>query len=78
MVWIYGGGFTVGTIEMYPGQDLAIHGDVIYVAVNYRLSALGFLATGEILSLYARCQLHTYSYHCYCQFILKSNCKTSH
>ncbi len=49
MVWIYGGGFIFGTTEMYPGQDLAIHGDVIYVGVNYRLTALGFLATGRQL-----------------------------
>lgn len=46
MVWIHGGGFTSGTAGslLYRGEDLARRGDVVVVAVNYRLGALGFLA----------------------------------
>ncbi|MGH9089847.1 MAG: carboxylesterase/lipase family protein [Acidimicrobiales bacterium] len=46
MVWIHGGGFTSGTGAsiLYRGADLALHGDVVVVTVNYRLGALGFLA----------------------------------
>lgn len=46
MVWIHGGGFTSGTggSILYRGGDLALHGDVVVVTVNYRLGALGFLA----------------------------------
>ncbi len=46
MVWVHGGGFTSGTAGslLYRGDDLARRGDVVVVAVNYRLGALGFLA----------------------------------
>jgi len=46
MVWIHGGSFTSGTGSslLYRGGDLARHGDVVVVTVNYRLGALGFLA----------------------------------
>jgi para-nitrobenzyl esterase len=46
MVWIHGGGFVTGTAGslLYRGDDLARRGDVVVVAVNYRLGALGFLA----------------------------------
>ncbi|KAJ6223946.1 hypothetical protein RDWZM_002491 [Blomia tropicalis] len=45
MVWIYGGGFQVGTIftSTYDGRHLAAGGDVIVVSINYRLGPLGFL-----------------------------------
>jgi len=46
MVYIYGGIYFLGTGEMYPGYSLALHGDVIVVNFNYRLSTLGFLSTG--------------------------------
>jgi para-nitrobenzyl esterase len=45
MVWIHGGGFTVGSsrLELYDGATLAREGAVV-VSVNYRLNAFGFLA----------------------------------
>lgn len=45
VVWIYGGGFTIGSASManYSGASLAAKG-VVYVALAYRLGALGFLA----------------------------------
>lgn len=45
MVWIHGGGFTVGTVTLprLDGTNLARRG-VVVVSFNYRLGALGFLA----------------------------------
>lgn len=47
LVWIYGGGYTGGTKNNNPAGLIAAsgnasNGDVIYVAMNYRLGALGF------------------------------------
>jgi carboxylesterase type B len=47
MVFIYGGGFSFGTGEMYPGYGLALHGNMIVVNFNYRLNAIGWLSTGD-------------------------------
>jgi para-nitrobenzyl esterase len=49
VVWIYGGGFTIGSASManYRGESLARKG-VVYVALAYRLGALGFLAHPEL------------------------------
>ena len=52
MVWIHGGGFTIGSgsESYYTGANLAARGDVVVVTINYRLGALGFLhlpALGE-------------------------------
>lgn len=47
MVYYYGGAFILGTGEMYPGWKLALHGDVIVVNFNYRVSTLGWLASGR-------------------------------
>jgi len=49
MVWIYGGGFTIGGTSMpqYDGVNLAKNG-VVYVSVAYRLGPLGFLASSEL------------------------------
>ncbi len=46
MVWIHGGGFTIGSGSqtIYDGSSLARRGDVVVVTINYRLGALGFLA----------------------------------
>lgn len=46
MVWIYGGAFVTGynANPLYQGDYLAAQQDVIVVAVNYRVGALGFLA----------------------------------
>jgi len=45
MVWIHGGGFTIGAggLAPYIGQPLAAQG-VIVVTLNYRLGHLGFFA----------------------------------
>lgn len=44
MVWIHGGGFTIGSGAqgIYEGGTLARHGDVVVVTINYRLGILGF------------------------------------
>ena len=46
MVWIHGGAFVVGSSRntFYDGANLAAHGDVVVVSLNYRLGAWGFLA----------------------------------
>ena len=45
MVWIYGGSFVRGSSAQfaYDGARLARDGDVVFVSLNYRLGALGFL-----------------------------------
>ncbi|KAH9413256.1 hypothetical protein DERP_012966 [Dermatophagoides pteronyssinus] len=45
MVWIYGGGFQGGSIflSFYDSSYLASFGEVIVVAINYRLGPFGFL-----------------------------------
>jgi len=45
MVWIHGGGFTIGagSEPLYNGGLLASRGDVVVVTINYRLGAFGFL-----------------------------------
>jgi len=49
VVWIYGGGFTVGSTNManYSGEQLAQRG-VVYIALSYRLGAMGFMAHPEL------------------------------
>jgi para-nitrobenzyl esterase len=49
MVWIYGGGFTIGatSLHQYDGANLAKKG-VILVSVAYRLGQFGFLASPEL------------------------------
>ncbi|MFA6450134.1 MAG: carboxylesterase/lipase family protein [bacterium] len=45
MVFIHGGGFTLGSgAELFSSEKLAALGDVIAVTVNYRLGALGFIS----------------------------------
>ncbi|MEE1840432.1 carboxylesterase family protein [Streptomyces sp. NPDC088190] len=45
MVWFHGGGFSsgAGLMDWYDGGALATEGDVVVVAVNYRVGALGYL-----------------------------------
>ena len=49
MFWIHGGAFTSGTANdpTFDGGNIASRGDVVMVAVNYRLSTLGFLALDD-------------------------------
>jgi para-nitrobenzyl esterase len=51
VVWIYGGGFTIGSASManYRAESLARKG-VVYVSVAYRVGALGFLALPALTS----------------------------
>ncbi|HYR79179.1 MAG TPA: carboxylesterase family protein, partial [Candidatus Dormibacteraeota bacterium] len=50
MVWIHGGGFTIGAGSqgIYDGSVLSKRGDVVIVSVNYRLGPLGFLRLVDI------------------------------
>src|SRR3984957_19257195 len=52
MVWIHGGGFTIGagSQEIYNGSVLARRGDVVIVTINYRLGPLGFLRLNDVTS----------------------------
>lgn len=46
MVWIHGGGFSMGSsIEQkaYNGENMSKYGDVVVVSVNHRLNILGYL-----------------------------------
>lgn len=45
MVWIHGGAYVSGaaSFDFYDGRKLAAEGDVVFVAINYRLGALGYL-----------------------------------
>lgn len=45
MVFVHGGAFVLGTTAMglYRGDRLARRGDLVFVSVNYRLGALGFM-----------------------------------
>lgn len=46
LVWIYGGGFTMGTssLDIYDGRFLSKSENVVVVSMNYRLGAFGFLS----------------------------------
>ncbi|KAM7185015.1 Alpha/Beta hydrolase fold [Naviculisporaceae sp. PSN 640] len=45
-IWIHGGAFTGGTANdaTFDGGNIVSRGDMVLVAINYRLSTLGFLA----------------------------------
>ena len=47
MVWIHGGGLTVGSGDAYPGELLTSKG-VVLVTINYRLGPFGFLALPQL------------------------------
>ncbi|MEE4190940.1 MAG: carboxylesterase family protein [Halieaceae bacterium] len=44
MLWIHGGGNTVGSAITYPGDVLAADAEVVLVTINYRLGMLGWLS----------------------------------
>ncbi|KAF7299717.1 Carboxylic ester hydrolase [Mycena chlorophos] len=53
VAWIFGGGFELGSPEMYDGtviveRSISLGEPVVYVSMNYRLSAFGFLASKEV------------------------------
>ena len=47
MVYIHGGGLAMGSSADVEPEGLSIAGDVIYVAINYRLNVFGYLATND-------------------------------
>ncbi|CAH1773569.1 unnamed protein product [Owenia fusiformis] len=49
MVYIHGGDFLYGSSEQAPGLIIAQH-DIVFVAMNYRLGALGFMSTQDAYS----------------------------
>lgn len=49
MVWIHGGNFTMGSGAQADPTPLVRAHDVVVVAINYRLGALGFLYLNELL-----------------------------
>ncbi len=50
MVWIHGGGWTGGSSldPWYDGASFAEEGDLVFVSMNYRLGALGWLYLEEV------------------------------
>ncbi|KAF9478210.1 carotenoid ester lipase precursor [Pholiota conissans] len=53
VVWIFGGGFELGSTSMYDGglivsRSIALGSPVVYVSMNYRLTGFGFLASKEV------------------------------
>lgn len=47
IVFIHGGGFRTGSASLEAGPRYLMDRDIVYVNINYRLGALGFLATGS-------------------------------
>ncbi|CAH1268552.1 CES2 [Branchiostoma lanceolatum] len=47
MLWIHGGGLALGTGDSYPAEIPTSLHNVVMVTINYRLSNLGFLPTGD-------------------------------
>jgi carboxylesterase 2 len=47
MFWIHGGAFISGFSNLYDGEALANYHNVVFVSINYRLGAFGFLCTGD-------------------------------
>ncbi|MFC7620984.1 carboxylesterase/lipase family protein [Microlunatus sp. GCM10028923] len=45
IVWLHGGGMITGSAGQYDATRLASRGEAIVITANYRLGALGFLAT---------------------------------
>ena len=43
MVWIHGGGNSIGNSSFYQGAELVRRGRVVVVAIQYRMGPLGFL-----------------------------------
>ncbi|KAI9447105.1 carotenoid ester lipase precursor [Russula earlei] len=53
VVWIFGGGFEIGGTALYPGwnivsRSIVIGEPIIFVSMNYRVSAFGFLPGKEV------------------------------
>ncbi|KAJ8133048.1 hypothetical protein O1611_g575 [Lasiodiplodia mahajangana] len=55
LFWIFGGGFELGSPQMYDGSGLVLNGvsqkkPFIFVSVNYRVGGFGFMPGKEILA----------------------------
>ncbi|KAI0484514.1 Alpha/Beta hydrolase protein [Xylariaceae sp. FL0804] len=55
LFWIFGGGFELGSPQMYDATDLLLNAvsqdqPFIYVAVNYRVAGFGFMPGAEIMA----------------------------
>nr|WCJ12952.1 carboxylesterase [Dendroctonus armandi] len=51
MVWIFGRGFTIGGAQYSSyAPDFILDRDIVFVSLNYRLAAFGFLSTGDLSS----------------------------
>ncbi|KAF5341436.1 hypothetical protein D9758_014744 [Tetrapyrgos nigripes] len=53
VAWIFGGGFELGSPQMYDGativsRSIKLNEPVIYVSMSYRVTAFGFLASQEV------------------------------
>jgi para-nitrobenzyl esterase len=57
MVWLHGGGFTVGFSNAFDGEHFAASNDVVVVTLNYRLGSLGWLGGGNYGLLDVACAL---------------------
>ena len=49
MLWVHGGGYAFGSGRDYNGSALAASQSVVVVTMNYRLGALGFYSSEELL-----------------------------
>ncbi|CAL8374357.1 unnamed protein product [Arctogadus glacialis] len=47
MLWIHGGGLTIGAASQSDGSPLAVYENMVVVLIQYRLGILGFLSTGD-------------------------------
>ena len=53
MVWIHGGGNSIGDARIYDGSRLAAEHGVVVVAIQYRLGVLGWFANPSLRALAA-------------------------
>ena len=49
MIWLYGGGYQTGsaTLDIYDPSELVRKGEIVVVAVQYRVGSTGFLYMGD-------------------------------
>ncbi|KFQ44489.1 Fatty acyl-CoA hydrolase precursor, medium chain, partial [Nestor notabilis] len=47
IVWIHGGGLSIGAASSYDGSALAAFDNVVVVTIQYRLGILGYFSTGD-------------------------------